>query len=168
MQKIYITCGLVGSGKSTWAKSIAIKEKNTVIVCRDDIRTMLKKEYIYDKDIEGLVKHITCQIIVSSLMRGYDIIIDETNIKKDTRKLWLNVTAFPKIIETSIMLFPESKNNLENRMKDPRGYSRDKWEKVIEGMKNSFECPTIDEDPRINSITKVELINNEYKYTKMA
>ena len=139
-QIVYITCGLVGSGKSTWAKHIAATEENFVIICRDNIRTMLKSSYIYDDNLEEVVMAIATCAVFKSLQENYNVIIDETNIKSSKRSFWLNIIANSEVhdIDPIIILFPETKNNLEYRMKDPRGYTENQWKEVIEGMKKKF------------------------------
>ena len=42
MPKLYVMCGISGSGKSTYAKSIQSSARNrTIIVSNDELRTML-------------------------------------------------------------------------------------------------------------------------------
>ena len=163
---VYLTCGLVRSGKSTWAKHIIDTEENYVIVCRDDIRTMLKGSYIYDYNIEELVSTVAASAILKGLQEDFNIIIDETNIKKSKRSFWLNIIEQSEVpdVDSIIMFFPEVENNLENRMKNSRGYTKEKWKDVIETMKQHFEYPSIYEDKRIHSVKEVTLKNSNYKY----
>lgn len=165
-QTVYLTCGLVGSGKSTWAKHIVNAEEDYVIVCRDDIRTMLKGSYIYDYNIEELVSAIAAVAIMKGLQDGYNIIIDETNIKKSKRSFWLNIIEQSDTpdVNSIVMYFPESENNLENRMNNSRGYSKEKWKDVIESMKEHFENPSMYEDKRIHSVKEVMLKSGIYEY----
>ena len=154
---IYLTCGLPGSGKSTWAKKFTGQHPNTIIVCKDNIRTMLHGEYKYNRSIEVVVKEICKQAIKIALRKGFDIIIDETNINRDKRHDWIE---FIQSIETeatfTIVFFPEAKNNLENRMKDNRGYTAAEWEEVINSMKKDFESPNIIELPEGGKIETIE------------
>lgn len=79
--------GIPGSGKSYYAKLLAKKNPNThVRVCRDDIREMLGKYWVPKR--EKLVTDIEYDTMYSALSRGYNVIVDATNINADTiRKL---------------------------------------------------------------------------------
>lgn len=166
---IYILCGLPGSGKSTWAKE-KVKEQNTVIICRDAIRTMIKGNYFFDKEYELLVEACTNSSFREAIRQNYNIIIDETNISKIRRNMWLNDINFysefdtnDKVIisketwknvidinkndnyKTILVWFKEHINNLDNRVKNDKGISKETWKNIIENMQTCFEPPSIEE-----------------------
>ena len=157
--KLYILCGLIGSGKSTWAREKAKGDK-TVIINKDQIRTMLEGEYFFDNEYEQLVKQLAKISIIRALEKGFNVIVDETNITKIKRQIYFGlIKEFSSIIDynvkVEIMYFPEREKNIENRMKDPKGQSRESWEAVYKGMVSSFEEPTIQELPRNGILTTV-------------
>lgn len=82
MLKVILTVGIVASGKSTWAKEEVKKDPTgTIRVNRDDLRIMMSN-YVYSEDNEKLVVSIRDQIIISSLKRGKNVIIDDTNLNR--------------------------------------------------------------------------------------
>lgn len=154
--KVYLLVGLPGSGKSTWSKKFAKENSSTVIVNRDAFRTMIKDEYTFDFRYEPFIKELANKALYCALDHGLDVIVDETHIKADRRKEIIRVindfeTSYGLIntdhgkTQAICVWFTETQRNLENRMMDARGYDRQKWEEVIEGMRANFEPPTIDE-----------------------
>jgi len=166
MQTLYILCGLIGSGKSTWAKEKA-KEKNTIIINKDSIRSMLKGEYFYDTNYESLVRNIAKLTFIESLYNGFNIIIDETNLTKSKRSYWidvgLNKILYNKIhknlkkFKIKVIYFSENKNNVKNRMNNPRNISETEWKKINNGMKKIFEKPTLNEFSKYSNIELEEV-----------
>lgn len=154
--KVYITVGLPGSGKSTWSKKFAKENPSTIIVNRDAFRTMIKDEYTFDFRYEPFIKSATNKVIEQSLEYGLDIIVDETHVKKERR---LEIIKTIRDFENSYGLinndngkikivyvwFTENKNNIYFRMMNDRGYTKEKWEEVIDGMKKIFEEPEANE-----------------------
>jgi predicted kinase len=161
MQKIYILCGLIGSGKSTWARKFA-EDKNVAIICRDDLRSMIKGEYIFEKKIEELVKILATINIITTLSQGWNLIIDETHLTKFKRQEIIELIkahpyAIPNGVQFNIVYFAEKEKNVVNRMKSPKGLSREVWQSVYEKMLTSFEEPTINELPPGGEIIKPQL-----------
>jgi tRNA uridine 5-carbamoylmethylation protein Kti12 len=86
MQKLIITKGLPGSGKTTWSLDYIKNNSNTVRVNRDSIRNMLLKEWPHgDKSLENLVTFIEDKSVIGALARGYDVIVDATNFRGHER-----------------------------------------------------------------------------------
>jgi len=150
--KIYILCGLIGSGKSTWAKEKA-KDENTIIINRDALRFMIKGgKYTYHKNYESMIKDMASQCLNAAIYHGFDIIIDETNLTKDKRKYWVNLidkliaeTLGTKKYTKIVVHFTESEYNLKYRMQDPKGLFEQEWALVLNGMKETYETPSADE-----------------------
>ena len=88
MSKLIILQGIPGSGKSTWARSYLKKygSSNTVIVNRDSIRSMLGDYWVPSR--EGLVTTIEDEMIIASVAKHYDVIIDATNLNDVTIARW--------------------------------------------------------------------------------
>lgn len=151
MQNIFLLCGIIGSGKSTWARKFA-KEKHIAIICRDDLRTMIKGRYVFEEEVEKLVKHLANINIILALSKGWDIIIDETHLTKFKRQETIEfIRSHPYSVlngaQFKFVYFSEKENNVDNRMKSPKGLSRETWETVYERMLASFEEPVINELP---------------------
>jgi predicted kinase len=160
---VYILTGLIGSGKSTWAQKKA-EEPNTIIVNKDAIRTMLKGIYCFDKGYEPLVGELAKICLLKALQKGFNVIIDETNLTKAKRRAWIDIIRenyylLGESVEFEITVFPEKRNNVDNRMKAPKGKSREEWEAVYRGMKSAYEEPGMDElshGGRLHIIDKME------------
>lgn len=151
MRTVWILTGIIGSGKSTWARKFA-KNKHVAIICRDDLRAMIKGEYIFEEKIEKLVKRLANTNILLALSHGWNVIVDETHLTKMKRQetiefIRANAYVVSEGVQFIIVHFSEKENNVNNRMKSPRGMSREEWEAVYERMLSSFEKPTINELP---------------------
>ena len=81
MSKLIITRGIPSSGKSTWAKQWVLEDpEHRVRINQDDIRLMLGKYWVPSR--EKLVQHIQKEALIEALERGYDIVIDNTNLNE--------------------------------------------------------------------------------------
>jgi len=84
--KLIILQGVPASGKSTWAREQVTGKKDIVLVNRDAIRDSLGDYWIPER--EDLVTSIEVDSINSSLLRGYNVIVDATNLNPKTIKKW--------------------------------------------------------------------------------
>jgi len=158
MQTLYLLCGLIGSGKSTWASDRTENNTNTIIINRDKIREMIHGKYAYKKETEDLIRDIAFEIMIMSIGFGFDIIIDEINITKEKRQLWVNIARKKNPdIKIVCVYCTEKKDNVFYRMKDSKGVDREAWERVYEGMLKSFEEPTIEEFPDNCNIIEIKI-----------
>jgi predicted kinase len=130
--------GVPGSGKSTWIKN---NNTNAVIISKDDIRTMLWGYYVYDSKTEPLVSDIASKAILSAVSRGFDIIVDETNICREKR---LKLAEMASGYEVVYVVFRNT-DTLSRRIEDSKGISEDVWKDVITGMTETIEWPEPDE-----------------------
>lgn len=90
--KAIITVGISASGKTTWAKEYAKKNK-AIISNRDDLRFSLTGtlgwgEYKFDKTIERMITDLQHSQIELAADLGKDIIMSDTNLNKATRDAW--------------------------------------------------------------------------------
>lgn len=147
MNTVYILIGLPGSGKTTWASKKCFNEENTIIVSRDALRSMIKaNKYVFDKKYESLICQINDDAFYTALRGEFDIILDETNISMIRRKSLVSIIKeydffYKNKTKIVYVMFTEQTNNLENRMKEDRGYSKETWNNVINLMKNNFDYP---------------------------
>jgi len=140
MTIVYLTVGFPGSGKSTWSKAKA-KQDNVVIINLDSIREMLKADYVSESKIESVVKKIAKDALHHCMDKGFNIIIDQTNLSAKTRAEWVGlVQAEDSSAKIVAVCFTEmdSKILLDRRMTNPRGYKRSKWAMIISNMKNYY------------------------------
>ena len=80
--QVKILIGPPGSGKSTWSLDFVRRNPDWVRVSRDDFRFMLKDQPICEPKIESLINTIQDSVILDSLAKGLNVIIDNTNLKK--------------------------------------------------------------------------------------
>ena len=83
MLKVILCCGIIASGKSTWAREEVKRNTNTVRINRDDIRSMMHN-YVWSPENEKDVIAVRDFIIRQSLKNGKDIIIDDCHINRRT------------------------------------------------------------------------------------
>lgn len=88
-----------GFGKSTFTSSYCKEHPNTIVVNRDSIRASMfstLEGYYQSADVkvrEELVTQICDTIFLKALFNGYDVIVDNTNLK------WEYIEKFIKIYE---------------------------------------------------------------------
>ncbi len=75
-QKVIITRGLSGSGKSTWSKKYVTEHKDFVRISRDDLRFMLHDGWLVEND--DAVFGSRAVLIDFFLDEGKNLILDET------------------------------------------------------------------------------------------
>jgi len=153
MAKVIILCGLPGSGKSSVSKELIKKEDNAIIICRDDLRSMVCQNYADYKHIaikESLIKSMAVSCMEAALERDYVVIIDETNITKKMRTYWKNMATCigeRKGFEVSFMgIWVNTPIEMckARRTADNKG-TNDNWAAIIENMSHGFQEPTADE-----------------------
>ena len=90
-QKVYIMCGIPGSGKSTWISNNL--DENIKIISRDIIRYKLgyvdnpDEKVVLNKEQENHVTQIEYELINTYLSNGESIVIDDINSGKYRNKL---------------------------------------------------------------------------------
>ncbi len=82
MATLYITRGLPGSGKSTWAR----QQPGTVRVNRDDLRAMLHGGHTGEGWAERQVTAVQHAAVEALLKSGQSVICDDTNLRGKTVK----------------------------------------------------------------------------------
>ena len=79
--KVILTRGIIGSGKSYWAKQFVKDNQDYKRVNRDEIRHMLSS-YTFDEENEKLVTHIEKHIINDLISCNYNLVIDKMNLNE--------------------------------------------------------------------------------------
>ena len=137
MAKVYVMCGLPGSGKTTIARQIAA-DLDAVVISSDSIR----EELYGDESVQGnpsVVFEAFYNKAHEAISHGSGVILDATNIKrKDRRKIFAefpNETIIAVIVNTPIEICFE-RNAKRSRVVP---------EHAIRRMWDNFEIPTIEE-----------------------
>ena len=136
MSKLIICRGLPASGKSTWAKQWVLEDpEHRVRINQDDIRLMLGKYWVPSR--EKLVQEIQFDVIVEALSRGFDVVIDNTNLNKKV------LDGFDRLIKTFEDYEIEYKDFFDTPLSVciERDKNRDLQvtEKVIRGFYNNYK-----------------------------
>ena len=93
MSKLIICRGIPASGKTFWAKQWVLEDpEHRVRINQDDIRLMLGKYWVPSR--EKLVQEIQFDAILEALSRGFDVVIDNTNLNKKV------LDGFDRLIKT--------------------------------------------------------------------
>lgn len=148
--KVYLMCGLPGSGKSTWAKKKS-REVGAIIINRDSLRTMFYGYYKFDPDYEYIVRNCAERLVNEIVECDVkDVIIDECSLSVLSRRTWINLINIYHMSSTDrvnivLVWCKESYRNVDFRSSDLRGFTKEYWEDVINKMKNSFQPPDVTE-----------------------
>lgn len=98
--KVLILKGLPASGKSTFAKQFVTEYSNWVRINRDDLRNMRGKYWLPEQ--ENLITDWEQYLVLSSLKRGVNVILDSTNLNPkylSELKLLILSSLHPVVIE---------------------------------------------------------------------
>ena len=87
MNKLILTRGIQGSGKTTWARQwVAEDPGSRVRINNDDIRNMLGNYWVVGR--EPLVSEMKQYVTQAAMDRGYNIVIDNMNLNPHEVKFW--------------------------------------------------------------------------------
>lgn len=132
MAKLIIMQGLPASGKSTKAKEL-VSDTSGVRINRDLLREMMHFS-VYSSDNEIQVINVEKVLAEEFLDIGIDVIIDDTNLKKNTVDMW---TAFAYLHHVSIV-FIRMDTPLEECIRRDALRSNPVGEEVIRKMHEEF------------------------------
>ena len=141
--KLYVMCGVPGSGKSTAAKAYYTKHSSTTkLVSRDDIRfSLLKDNESYFK-YEKQVFNIFIKEIKSGLKNGYDVIADATHLNHHSRsKLLRSLGNSIKNIEIIAVVIKQPLEICLKQNKNRKGTKFFVPENALKDMYENFEVP---------------------------
>lgn len=129
-QKMIITRGLPGSGKSTWAKKVVAQNSEYIRVERDLLRDQLFGNRIYTKPAdwtmtdeefknyfnmrENLVTKVQTSMVISALDSGKSVIISDTNLRAQHVRAWAKLAA-SKGVQFEQKIFTASLETLYER-----------------------------------------------------
>lgn len=91
---LIITCGVPGSGKTTWAREKALSMGNTLLFSRDDLRESLYGgigSYRFSTEKEELISNIEQTGVRLGLASGKNVIVHDTNCKPGDKAKWLAI-----------------------------------------------------------------------------
>lgn len=86
MNKIILTRGIQGSGKSTWAKAWVLEDPEHRIRINNDDITAIWGQPFGTKNLYERLKTYRKMMIWSSMKEGLDIVVDNMNLSKTSIK----------------------------------------------------------------------------------
>lgn len=131
--------GLIGSGKSTYAKKLS-EQTNAVVIASDDYR----KEQFGDESVQGNNSELFNKIhkdIVDSLQMGYNVIFDATNISAKNRVSLLQKINKVNVEKIAIVMATEYQKCLEQNEMRERQVPRH----AIKRYREQFQIPIYNE-----------------------
>ena len=108
---------------------------------------MLTGSYLFDEIHELFIHKCMKECLKTAVNEKFNVIFDEINL---TRKDRVELISFVKNINDSYKIIcvwlRENKNNVDRRMNDSRGISKQRWSEIINEMSEKFEEPSFDEN----------------------
>lgn len=124
---IFVTRGLPGSGKSTWADNTVRILKNFVKVERDELRMSLFKSYWTGKqEDEEKVTRLQEALVRSYLAEGMSVIISDTHLPDRSVKKWLKLGH-----ELSVPVYVQDFRHVPLEKVLENNKARNEWGKVV-------------------------------------
>jgi len=160
--KIYIMIGLMGSGKSSWARMMAGADFNVIRVSGDAIRSMIKQSYVFDSQLEPLVAKMQLALIQEAILAGKDVVVDDCNLTRKGRgNLCTTIFSIVGQKEESIeIIYVWMKCArdiaLDRRLANLRGKPKFTWKFVMQLQEGMFDCPEKDENMYVSDIIEVD------------
>lgn len=146
--KIYVLCGMISSGKSTYCKNAA---KHGFVIINDDniVKLLHADDYtLYDKELKVLYKMTENQILGTSLAMHRSVIIDRgLNVSKRGRQRWIALAkSFDVRCEAIVFHRDKPEVHAKRRFEsDNRGHSLDYWLNVANEHNKIYNEPTLEE-----------------------
>lgn len=140
---LYITVGLPGSGKSTYAKEF-IKDQQVEYLSSDSLRAVFGKDESDQSVTPKVFSHIKTKVD-EFLKDGKNVLVDATSVNRKERSDYIN-TAKKYGSKVVAVVFRMDRNGLIARNKkrgDEGGRVVPDW--VIDKMLNKFEEPDFNE-----------------------
>jgi hypothetical protein len=137
--KLEVLIGMIGSGKSTYARSRAAE--GAMIVCHDDLTEMLHGQYRYEPGLKPVYRNMMIDLAWHALMEGRDVVVDRTHLTRESRALWVETVGSwngrhirPRADLIAVTFPVENPLTHAGRRyySDPRGRTLDTWREVAE------------------------------------
>lgn len=133
-QVVIINVGVSGSGKSTWTTAYIKKNPKSLRLNRDSLRIHFYgtlEGYYEDKSLrerEDFITSVEESLFIAALVRGWSVIIDNTNLTQGYIERWLKVVELynegHEKVGIKFKLFPmEDADALKKRVSNRDGLS---------------------------------------------
>lgn len=145
--KLFILCGMIASGKSTYSKNAA---RVGVITLNDDaiVNMLHADEYtLYDKRLKVLYKSIENHVVGTALAMNRVVIVDRgLSVGVRGRKRWIALAhSFDVPCEAIVFKNEGPEVHARRRALDSRGHAYEYWLRVAERHQSEYKEPTLEE-----------------------
>ena len=149
MQRLILTCGVPGSGKSTWAHAYAEQDfGNRIVISRDVIRfAMVSENEEYFSKEKAVFKEFVSQI-QTALRRGYDVIADATHLNPASRLKLINALQLPWSVNVEVAVIMSDLDTCIAQNELRKGTRSYVPIDVIRKMHNALVLPEYNEIPQ--------------------
>lgn len=146
-----ILCGMIGSGKSLYARRRA--EQGALVVSHDELLQMLHGgAYRYEEKLRDCYRWMEDDLVLTALRYSRDVVIDRTHLTCKSRHRWIDFTtqyfAVSREVRTVAVAFPVADPATHARRRfesQPRGRSYEDWLAVAWQHWNQWQPVTSDE-----------------------
>jgi predicted kinase len=138
MPTIELLIGMIGSGKSTYARSRA--KEGALVVSHDDLTAMLHAEYRYEQGLREVYRRMEEAIVAEAIVAGRDAVIDRTHLTRESRARWVafkNNATLPadswrtlRVVAVTFPVWPAHVHATRRHHADARGRSFLEWHQV--------------------------------------
>jgi predicted kinase len=125
--------GMVGSGKSTYARKRA--DQGALVVSHDDLTRMLHGgRGRYEPGLRQCYRDMLGHVVVSGFAAGRDVIVDRTHLTRESRQYWVDLGRFLKIacVAVAFPIYDAEMHATRRYSADPRDRTFAKWLEVAE------------------------------------
>jgi predicted kinase len=136
---LYVLQGLLGSGKSSWARKFLLRHPRARIVSADSFRKMLHGKYEYHAEMDDVITNAMCANITELVKAGYDPVVDCGNLTRERRRPWTTAALQGSVKRWVAILLPQGMRewHLMRRAADPH-WNVD-WGKIFDGEMAALE-----------------------------
>jgi predicted kinase len=133
-KKVIILVSPPAGGKTTYALNYLSKNPNTVRVNRDSFRFMLRDTPITENKVENLITDLSNEAILKALNKGFDVIVDNTHVKKKYIEDIIELVKLLADIEFVVL-----DCSLEKLLERDKNRQKSVGERVIKNMYKEFK-----------------------------
>jgi predicted kinase len=133
-ETLYLLCGMIASGKSSFARARA--DEGALVVCHDDLTAMLHASYRYEQPLRACYRageEALAGIIIAS---GRRVVIDRTHLTRESRERWVRwfrtFGAPGQIVAVTFPMLTPREHAMRRVKADPRCRSFETWLAVAE------------------------------------
>ena len=152
--RVYVCCGAPGSGKSTWAKTLAEGDPRIVRVCPDDNRRILGKGS-HDQTVSYPAFCMAKDQMKKALDENKCVIFDATNMYRKARKDFINIARGRGAKVIAEVFECDKATLLARNAKRASEGGRNVPEKVIDDMLARYQCPEVPEFDKVVFVHKL-------------